>query len=72
MNNCVCKIFCKIKNQNTIGTGFFCKIPLNDNLSFLTVLITCHRVLNKKNVSKGKTIKLNFNNRDYSLLIDDS
>ena len=28
--------------------------------------------MNKKNVSKGKTIKLNFNNRDYSLLIDDS
>lgn len=28
------KCICKINNGNNIGTGFFCKILLNDNLTF--------------------------------------
>lgn len=72
INELIDKCICKINNGNNIGTGFFCKILLNDNLTFLPLLITCNHVLDQMSVSDGKNINLNYKDVDYSLLIDKS
>ena len=45
MENCICKIY---KDNGAIGTGFFCKIPFNNNL--LKVLITNNHILNENEI----------------------
>lgn len=72
INELIDKCICKINNGNNIGTGFFCKILLNDNLTFLPLLITCNHVLDQMSISDGKNINLNYKDVDYSLLIDKS
>ena len=56
MENCICKIYLK---NGEIGTGFFCKIPFNNNL--LPVLITNNHVLNKDDIDNNKIINLIIN-----------
>ena len=52
MENCICKIY--LKNIEK-GTGFFCKIPFNNNL--LPVLTTNNHVLNGNNLGDNEIIK---------------
>ena len=67
MENCICKI--NLKNDE-IGTGFFCKIPFNNNL--LPVLITNNHILNKDDIDNDKIIKLMINNKIKQIEIDNS
>ncbi len=46
MKTCICKI---LKDNGVKGTGFFCKIPYENNL--LPVLITNNHVLNSKDIN---------------------
>ena len=57
MSNCICKI----NNNNIIGTGFFCKIPFNNNLK-INVLLTSYDIINEN--------YFNFNNKINILLGD--
>lgn len=56
---------CKIKgidknNSPIIGTGFFCKIPLNDKI--IKVLLTNNHILNENSISIGNIIKIIYQN----------
>ena len=51
IENCICKIYLK---NGEIGTGFFCKIPFNNNL--LPVLIINNHVLNKNDKDNDTNI----------------
>ena len=61
MKNCICKIY----NKNEIATGFFCKIPLKNDL--LPVLITNHHVINIDEYIKNNknVIEFSIYNRKY-------
>jgi len=68
MENCICKIF--QKNGN-IGTGFFCKIPFNND--FLPVLITNNHILDDKYLNNNNIIELSINGKTkIKITIDDS
>ena len=67
MENCICKIYL---NNCKIGTGFFCKIPFNNNL--LPVLITSNHILNENDIDNNKIIKLMINNKMKKIKIDNS
>ena len=66
MKKCVCKIY---QNGNK-GTGFFCKIPFDNNL--LPVLITNNHVLNENDIKNNKKIELSINNVVKEIKIDNS
>jgi len=68
MNYCIHKVYL---NNNKIGLGFFCKIPINNrNKKFLPVIITSNNALNdSKNI---KIIKLINNNKIKEIKIDNS
>ena len=68
MENCICKI---LLNNNIIGTGFFCKIPFNNN-NLLPVLITNNHVLNVNDIDNNKIINIMINNKLKKIEIDDS
>ena len=57
MKNSVCKV---CKNDGSKGTGFFCKIPIN-NYKLLPVFITNNHIINKNDLNKGNNIVLQFN-----------
>ncbi len=65
MMNCICKI--KIKSAN--GTGFFCKIPLNENKK-INCLMTNYHVLNEKYFEENKEIGLLLNDNNETKIID--
>ena len=65
MENCICKIY--LKNEEK-GTGFFCKIPFNNNL--LPVLITNNHVLNENNIEDNEIIKLTINKEVKEIKLD--
>ena len=65
MENCICKIY--LKNIEK-GTGFFCKIPFNNNL--LPVLITNNHVLNENDIEDNNIIKLNINKEIKEIKMD--
>ena len=72
LNEQIDKWICKIKNGIIIGTGYFCKIPLNtNNLNFLP-LITCNHALDQICIENGKIINLIYRHAKYSLFIDNS
>ena len=58
MKNSVCKIY----NKRKKGTGFFAKIPYNNDL--LTVLITNNNILGEDEITNNKTISFSLNNND--------
>ena len=58
MKKCVCKIHIK----GTKGTGYFTKIPYNNDL--LSVLITNNHVLGEEEIKDGKTISISLNNEE--------
>lgn len=52
---------CKIKKKNgAVGTGFICRIPFPDFKNLLPVFITCYHVLKKEDITEGKEIELQF------------
>ena len=65
MENCICKI---IINNDSRGTGFFCKIPFNGNNGLLPVLITNYHILNEND----KIINLTINNKEKIIKLDNS
>ena len=65
MENCVCKIYLE---KGGIGTGFFCKIPFNNNL--LPVLITNNHILNENDIDNNKIINIMINNEVKKIEID--
>ena len=67
MENCICKIYC---NNNSTGTGFFCKIRFQNNL--LPVLITNNHVLNEKDIENNKIIKLTIKKKVKKIKIDNT
>jgi V8-like Glu-specific endopeptidase len=62
--NCACKII----DENTRGTGFFCIIPFPDSNHLLSVLITCNHVFDPKS---KREIHFTVNKKDYTLSLDD-
>ena len=70
MKYCICRIY----KDKTKGTGFFCKIPLEEKSNFLPVLITNNHVLNENDIDIGKSIELTINNDKVirKINIDDS
>ena len=69
MKNSICRI---INNDGQKGTGFFCRIPYNDNL--IPFLITNNHVLNESKISNGKRVEFTINDgkKTISFDIDDS
>ena len=69
MERSICKIKCNDKGN---GTGFFCNIPFPDKINLLPVLITNNHVIEKKDLTEGKKIKISLNNGrvSYSISID--
>ena len=65
MENCICKIY---PENGKKGSGFFCKIPLNNNL--LSVLITNNHILNENDIENNKIIKLSINNEVKEIEIE--
>ena len=61
MTNCICKV----KNNQLIGTGFFCKIPYNNNTK-INVLITSYQTINEFYFNQNNNINLLMN--DYNQL----
>ena len=61
MTNCICKV----KNNQLIGTGFFCKIPYNNNTK-INVLITSYQIINEFYFNQNNNINLLMN--DYNQL----
>ena len=68
-NKCCCKI-----NSNGNGTGFFCKIVLNESLKILPVLMTCNHVLKENDIKIGKSINYSLDNdkKTFNITIDNS
>ena len=60
MTNCICKV----KNNQLIGTGFFCKIPYNNTK--INVLITSYQIINEFYFNQNNNINLLMN--DYNQL----
>ena len=56
MKNCICKIY----KKGGTATGFFCKIPFNND--FLPVLITNNHVINDNDISNNICVDLSINN----------
>ena len=56
---------CKISNEISYGSGFFCRIPYTENEnSYINVLLTCEHVLTKDIVlSNDKDIDILINNQ---------
>ena len=65
MINCICKI--KIRSAN--GTGFFCRIPLDQNNNIICLLTNYH-VLNEEYLIKNKEIHILLNDDKEAKKID--
>ena len=61
MKNCICKV----KNNQIIGTGFFCRIPYKNNTK-INVLITSYQILDDFYLNQNNQINLLLN--DYNEL----
>ena len=68
INDNLCYIYSK---KNIEGTGFFCKIPFPDFLTFLPVLITSTKILDNEDIYYGAEILLRLkDNRCIGFIID--
>ena len=61
----ICKVY---QINNTIKTGFFCKIPYLINSQLIPVLITNKLIINKENSEMDKTIKISFNDINDNII----
>ena len=53
MSNCICKV----KNNQSVGTGFFCTIPYKNN-NKIHVLITSYQIINEFYIQNNSSINL--------------
>ena len=53
MSNCICKV----KNNQSVGTGFFCTIPYKNN-NKIHVLITSYQIINEFYIQSNSSINL--------------
>ena len=60
---------CKIKINNAIGTGFFCKIKLDENIS-MNFLMTNYQVINENYFKDNKNLYLLLNDDNEIILIN--
>lgn len=69
MEKCICKIITK----NGKGTGFFCKIPYEEN-KIIPVLITVNHLLNESTLNENELINITLNddNKDINIKINDN
>ena len=65
MINCICKI----KTNQILGTGFFCKIPI-ENGKIMDCLMTNNNVIDKKLYEENKEINLLLNDEKVIKTID--
>lgn len=65
MKYSICRI---INNDGQKGTGFFCRIPYNDNL--IPFLITNNHVLNQNKISNGKRVEITINDGKKTIYFD--
>ena len=65
MTNCICKI----KNNQKIGTGFFCRIPYKNN-SKIDVLITSYQIIDQYYLNNNNQINLLINDFNESKIIN--
>ena len=65
MMRCVCKI----KIKGTLGTGFFCKIPI-ENDTQINCLLTNYHIIDKDYFQKNKEINLLLNDEKDVIIID--
>ena len=66
-NEGICKI--SLEN-NSYGSGFFCKIEESEQEKNLRVLFTCNHVLNKEFLNKYKKLTMEINNKIIILDLD--
>ena len=66
MKNMICKIYIK---EEFNGTGFFCKIPYNDDL--LPVLMTNNHIINESILETEQKISISMNNKFKKIEIAD-
>ena len=60
---------CKIKIKGTLGTGFFCKIPI-ENDTQINCLLTNYHIIDKDYFQKNKEINLLLNDEKDVIIID--
>ena len=65
MRNCICKL----KPNNTIGTGFFCSIPYGP-IKTMNCLITNNHVLNEEYYNNNSKITLLLDDDNSTVIID--
>ena len=63
------KCICTMKIENKVGTGFFCKIPVEKNKT-MKCLMTCNHVLEEKNYDEINEINLFLNDEEEVKVID--
>ena len=59
---------CMVKTDKGIGSGFFCKVKINNNKK--KFLFTAYHILDKNNISKGK-FKIILNGKEIEIEIKD-
>ena len=64
MSNCICKI----KNNQSIGTGFFCTIPYKNNAK-INALITSYQIINEFYIQNNVIINLLLGDYNESKII---
>ena len=64
MTNCICKV----KNNQLIGTGFFCKIPYQND-SKINVLITSYEIIDDYYLKQNNQIILLINEHNEQKII---
>ena len=65
MTNCICKV----KNNQIIGTGFFCKIPYNNGAQ-IYALITSYQIINEFYLNQYNYINLLINDYNQAKIIN--
>ena len=63
------KCVCKIKIESTFGTGFFCRIPIGNNIT-MTCLMTNYHVIDEKYFRENDKIDLLLNDYNDAKVID--
>ena len=58
---------CKIKLNLRYGIGFFCKLPWGKKNTFKNVLIACHHVLTREDLSSSKDIILEIDKTEIKI-----
>jgi hypothetical protein len=65
MENCICKI----KNNEIVGTGFFCRISYQNNYK-INVLITSYQIIDDYYLNQNNKIELLINGNNQSKTIN--